>query len=79
MSQKLFELVAEVMNIPISEINENSSPETIENWDSFNSYVLVDKLETEFNVEFTMDEILDVKTISDIKKQLKNHGVNLDE
>jgi acyl carrier protein len=78
MSDKLFQLVAEVMNIDVSEINENSGPDTIENWDSFNGFVLVDKLETEFNVQFTLDEIIDVKIISDIKKYLKNHGVNFD-
>ena len=32
-----------------------SSPETIASWDSFNSYILLDELESEFKTEFTME------------------------
>ena len=41
MSEKLYGIIARVMDIQISEINDNSSPETIPNWDSFNSYILL--------------------------------------
>jgi acyl carrier protein len=67
------------MNVPEIEINEQSSPESIENWDSFNGYVLLDELESEFNVKFTMDDVLDVKTVSDIKRHLQNYGVNFSD
>jgi acyl carrier protein len=79
MSKKLFEIISQVMSIPISEINNKSSPENIEAWDSFNGLVLLDELEISFDVKFSLDEITDVKTVEDIKKHLKNHGVNLDE
>jgi acyl carrier protein len=79
MSKKLFEIISQVMSIPISEINDKSSPENIEAWDSFNGLVLLDELESSFDVKFSLDEITDVKTVEDIKKHLKNHGVNLDE
>jgi acyl carrier protein len=67
------------MNVPEIEINDQSSPESIENWDSFNGYVLLDELESEFNVKFTMDEVLDVKTVSDIMRHLQNYGVNFSD
>ena len=79
MSKKLFEIISQVMSFPISEINDKSSPENIEAWDSFNGLVLLDELEISFDVKFSLDEITDVKTVGDIKKHLKNHGVNLDE
>ena len=60
-------------------ITDDSSPETIANWDSFNGLLLVDELEKGFNVQFSMDEIMDVKNVKDIKRHLKNHGVNPDE
>ncbi len=75
MSSRFYEIVSKVFSIPIAEINDNSSPETIEKWDSFHGLVLVDALETEFNVKFTLGEITEVNNISDIKKHLKNHGV----
>ena len=77
MSKRLYELIARVMNAPISQINDNSGPESIESWTSFNGYVLLYELEHEFNVKFTMEEAIDVKNISDIKRHLRNHGVAL--
>lgn len=75
MTSELFNILSKVFSVPISEINDNSSPETIERWDSFNGLVLLDELETTFKVKFTLDEVLDVKTVADIKRHLKNHGV----
>ena len=79
MSEKLYGIIARVMDIPITEINDNSSPETIPNWDSFNSYILLDELETEFKTEFTIDEVTETKNVSDIKTHLKNHGIILND
>mgnify|MGYP001973551711 CR=1 FL=1 len=67
------------MDIPESEINDQSGPENIESWHSFNGLVLVDELENYFNVKFTISEITDVNNVADIKRHLKNHNVDLDE
>ena len=79
MSKKLYQIIAKVMDILIIEINDNSSPETIPSWDSFNSYILLDELESQFQTEFTIDEVTETKNVSDIKKHLKIHGINLDD
>jgi acyl carrier protein len=79
MSEKLYGIIAKVMDISIDEITDNSSPETIPSWDSFNSYILLDELESEFKTEFTIDEVTETKNVSDIKKNLKIHGINLDD
>jgi acyl carrier protein len=79
MSEKLYNIISKVFSVPISEINDQSNPETIESWDSFNGLILVDDIESNFNVKFTVSEITDVKNISDIKRHLKNHGINVDE
>ena len=79
MSQRLYNLVAKVMNIQSSVINDESGPESIESWTSFKGYVLLYELETEFKVKFTIDEAMDVKKITDIKRHLKNHGVILND
>ena len=78
-TENTFEIISEVMNIPISQINDESSPETIESWDSFNGLILVDELESNFNIKFSVSEIVDVKNVKDIKRYLNNHGVDLDE
>jgi acyl carrier protein len=72
-------MIAKIMDVPESDITDESGPETIANWTSFNSYVLLYQLETEFNVKFTIDEAMDVQIVADIKRHLKNHGVNFNE
>ena len=79
MSEKLYNIISKVFSVPISEINDESSPETIESWDSFNGLILVDELESNFNIKFPVSEIIDVKNVKDIKKYLKKHGVDLNE
>ena len=79
MSIRLYNIISRVMSVPVSQINDQSSPETIERWDSFNGLVLVDELEAEFQIKFTLDEVLDVKNVGDIKKYLRKHGAVLNE
>lgn len=78
MSNKLYEIISNVLDVPESEINADSSPDNIENWDSFNGLLLADELETKFNIKFTNEEMLEVKNVADIKKYLGNHGIILD-
>ena len=75
---KLFEIVARVFNISINEINYESNPENIENWDSFTGYVLLDEIETNFDIKFTMDESLEIEKIGDFKNILKKKGINFE-
>jgi acyl carrier protein len=65
------------MEIPPSSINDGSGPETITTWDSFNALILLDEIEAFYNVKFTLDEIDDFRTVADIKKHLRNHGVKV--
>ena len=76
MDDDLITIVAKVFSIPESEVNDNSSPESIESWDSFNGLILVDELENHFKIKFSISEITDVKNVSDIKRHLKNHNVS---
>ena len=79
MSKKLYDIISKVFSVQISEINDESGPETIESWDSFNGLILVDELESNFNIKFSVSEIVDVKNVKDIKRHLNNHGIDLDE
>ena len=79
MSKKLYSIISKVMSVEISQINDQSGPETIESWDSFHGLVMVDEIENNFQITFTLEEIIDVKKVVDIKRHLKNHGVILDD
>ena len=76
MENEVNTIISKVFGIPESKINDQSGPENIESWDSFNGLVLVDELENYFNIKFSISEITDVKTVADIKRHLKNHNVS---
>ena len=78
MSEKLYSLLSKILNIPLEQIIESTGPENTSSWTSFNGYVMLDELENTFDVKFTIDEAMDVKNVSDIKRHLKNHGVKID-
>ena len=52
-------IMSAVFEIPVHEIDENSSPDNIESWDSLKHMNLIIALEEEFEIEFTDDEILE--------------------
>ena len=79
MSNKLYSIISKVMDVPESEINDQTSSETVKALDSLNLYMLIDDIETEFNVKFILEEILEIKNVGDFKKQLKKYGVDINE
>jgi acyl carrier protein len=77
MSDNLLDIVASVMEVQVSQIDDESGPETIENWDSFRGLILFEELESKFNVKFTLNELLNIKKIKDIKNILSVRGASL--
>jgi len=69
MIKTLFQIVSEVMNIPIEKISDSSGPESIPEWDSFNMFVLLAEIEKEFNVNFSLEETLQIKIVGDFRKK----------
>ena len=76
MSEKLYQIVSEVFNVELNKINDNTNPENLEEWDSFNFYVLLDQIENKFNIKFDLDETLEIKKIGDFKILFKKYGIN---
>ena len=79
MSSNLLDIVANVMEVQVSQIDDESGPETIENWDSFRGLILFEELESKFNVKFTLTELLNIKKIKDIKNILSVRGASPNE
>ena len=69
MPKTLFEIISRVMNIPIEKISDISGPESIPEWDSFNMFVLLAEIEKEFEVNFSLEETLEIKTVGDFRKK----------
>jgi acyl carrier protein len=67
------------MSVPVSRINDESSPDTIESWDSFHGLILADELETRFSVKFVLEDLTSVRKVGDIKKSLAKYGIMIDD
>jgi acyl carrier protein len=77
MSSNLLNVIANIMEVQVTEIDDESGPETIENWDSFRGLVLFEELERKYEVKFTLNELLKIKKITDIKYILSLRGVSV--
>ena len=76
-SNQLYSIISNVLKIPLSEINDETNSASIESWDSFMGYVLLDEIENTFNVKFSLDESIEIKSVNDFKKLLTKNIILL--
>lgn len=79
MSEKLYQIISRVFNVDSDKINDETSSENLDEWDSFNFYVLLDEIENEFGIKFDLDETLEIKKVGDIKKIFIKQGVKTEK
>ena len=77
MSEKLYQIISKVFSVDSNRIDDETSPENLEEWNSFNFYVLLDEIENKFSVSFDLNETLEIKKIGDFKKLLEKNGVQI--
>ena len=72
---RLKEVISRCLKIDESEINDNTSVDTVPLWDSLKHLELVLTLEGEFNVSFTSDQTIEILNYPLIKIVLTEHGI----
>jgi acyl carrier protein len=63
-------LAADVLGVRRWEIDSNSTPQQLDNWDSISHVSLVVAIEEQFGVAFTPEEITDMESIGRIAELL---------
>lgn len=71
MNDKLTAIIAEVLEIDQSEINETFDQNSTANWDSLNHLNLVISIEENFDVSFEPEEIATMTSLTAIEEKLK--------
>ena len=61
--EEVFKVVSQVLNVPIEEVNEDSSPLTLTKWDSIQHINLILSLEERFGIQFREDQIVDMLNV----------------
>jgi acyl carrier protein len=59
-------IAADVLEVPLTQVTSDSSPETLETWDSVHHLNLVLALEQEFNMQFEPEEIDQLSNVGEI-------------
>ncbi len=68
--KKLKQTIATILQLDVKNVREDSSVDTLENWDSVNHLNLILALEEEFNVTLPEDEIANLSSYQLIKMVL---------
>jgi acyl carrier protein len=76
MENRIKNVMSAVFEISVEDINEESSPDSIDNWDSLNLMNLVVSLEEEFDIELDDSDIVEMLNfkliVSIIQEKLSN-------
>jgi acyl carrier protein len=75
---KLKQVLADVFKIDIQSINDDTSVDNVEKWDSLNHLNLVLALEEAFDISFTEEQTIEILNYPLIKMVLQEHGVTFE-
>ena len=60
-------VVSEVFSVPVEDVTDDMSPDSIDDWDSLSHLRLVTALEEAFHVKFETAEIMDMTTVAAVR------------
>ena len=75
MSDVLIELFADVLRVDPAELDEDTSPENLKQWDSLAAMALVAAIEEKFTVRLSTKQIMKMSTIGRARKALQGMQV----
>lgn len=75
MRERVLKIVSQIMRVPEESLNDDSSPDNTENWDSLNHMNLILALEQEFKVQFSDEQIFELLNVKLILLALKELDV----
>ena len=64
--EKVKEIIAKVLEVEVSQINDDTAIGDIREWDSLSHIQIVSAIEKEFGFNFTPDVMMDLEDVSDI-------------
>ena len=71
MEDKIKEILATILEIDQSEVNNETNPDTVSNWDSLSHMKIVFAIEEEYGVEFSDDQIIQLTDVGKIISCIK--------
>ena len=69
------QVISKVFNIKVEQVNDLSSRDTIEGWDSFGHLTLISELEEQLRVSIAIADAVEMVDVRKIKALLPSYGV----
>jgi acyl carrier protein len=73
--KNLEELLAELLQIPVTKVTADLTMKDLDVWDSLKHMEVIAALEQQFELQFSFDEIVTMRSVGDIKRVLSSKGV----
>lgn len=67
-------IIGDVLDVPVEKITDETSPDTLDRWDSLQHLNIIMALEEAFSVSFTTDEITQMLSVGLIKIILRERS-----
>ena len=77
MSDQLLAVFSEGLEVPEDSLNNETSPENNESWDSLAAMNLVSLIEETFDVRLSTREIMKMRTIGIVREILRGKGIDV--
>ena len=71
MDNKIKLIMSSVFKVSIESINDESSPDSLDHWDSLGHMVLISAIEDEFDIELDESEIIEMMNFKLVKLIIK--------
>lgn len=72
----LYKSFAEALQIDISSVSDELKYQSITEWDSIAHMVLINEIETNFNVIIETDDVIDMSSVAKAKEILSKYNIN---
>lgn len=76
LSQQVRTVVADVLGMPVSQVGEEASQETLGGWDSLQHLNIALSLESRFGVSLSPDEIEQIRSVGRMVELLESKAVS---
>ena len=74
---RLFQTLSAALGVAEDELSDDSSPETVEAWDSLNHLNIILAMESEYEIELSAEDAMAMSTVARIRDVLRTYGVEV--
>ena len=72
MEDKVKEIIARVLQVPVEEVENETEIGELDEWDSLRNLTIFVELQKEFDFKITQDMLMDLENVADIIDLVKN-------